>query len=138
MFRNLVVSETAYELLFQEAEPVFIYQEGVYGDDRQQDRDKETGYPLWSVRVTASDAVNREEQMLEVRVGSPVQPEAGFRERVVLSNLRVQAYTRRSDRDISTMWYADAFESASLAGGSGSGSKSFASAKSAAPAKAAA
>ena len=133
MFRNLVVSESAYELFFQESEPVYKYQEGVFGDDREQDRDKQTGYPLWTVRVTASDARNREEQMLEVRLALPDQPTAGFREKVLLPNLRVQAYTRKTDRDITTMWSADAFTTADI--GSGSGPKS---APKAAPAKAAA
>ncbi len=111
LFKNLVVSETAYELLFQESEPVYVYEEGVFGNDRTQDRDTDTdtGYPLWTVRVTASDARNREQQTLEVRVASKDRPEANFQERVMLPNLRVQAYSRRNERGISTMWSADAF-----------------------------
>ena len=109
LFKNLVVSETAYELLFQESEPVYVYEEGVFGNDRTQDRDPDTGYPLWTVRVTASDARNREQQTLEVRVAAKDKPDAGFQEPVRLPNLRVQAYTRRADRGITTMWFADAF-----------------------------
>ncbi len=109
LFKNLVVSETAYELLFQESEPVYVYEEGVFGADRNQDRDEQTGYPLWTVRVTASDAQNREQQTLEVRVAWKEKPEAPFQEPVVLPNLRVQAYTRRNERGITTMWFADAF-----------------------------
>lgn len=108
LFKNLVISETAYELLFQEAEPVYLYQEGVFGEDRQQDRDPDSGFPMWIVRVTASDAKNREQQTLEVRVGAKERPTAEFQERVLLPNLRVQAYTRKADRGISTMWFADA------------------------------
>ena len=109
LFRNLVVSETAYELLFQESEPVYVYEEGVFGEDRTQDRDRDSGYPLWTVRVTASDARNREQQTLEVRIAAKDKPEANFQERVLLPNLRVQAYSRRNERGISTMWSADAF-----------------------------
>ena len=75
MFENLVISETAYELLFQESEPVYVFEQGVYGDDRTQDKDRDTGYPLWMVRVTASDAINREEQTLEVQVAAMDQPD---------------------------------------------------------------
>lgn len=109
LFKNLVVSETTYELLFQESEPVYLYEEGVFGADRTQDRDPDNGYPLWTVRVTASDARNREQQTLEVRVATKERPEAKFQERVMLPNLRVQAYSRKAERGITTMWFADTF-----------------------------
>jgi hypothetical protein len=120
MFENLVISETAYEFLFQESEPVYIFEQGVYGDDRTQDRDPDTGYPLWMVRVTASDAVNREEQVLEVQVAAPDQPTTGFKEKVALANLRVQMYSRKTERNITARWYADSFHAA---GTSASGTK---------------
>jgi hypothetical protein len=122
MFENLVISETAYEFLFQESEPVYIYEQGVYGDDRTQDRDPDSGYPLWMVRVTASDAVNREEQVLEVQVAAPEQPTTGFKEKVALANLRVQMYSRKTERNITARWYADSFH-ANGSGGVGAGSK---------------
>lgn len=110
MFENLVISETTYELLFQESEPVYVFEQGVYGDDRQQDHDTAgTGYPLWMIRVTASDARNREEQVLEVQVAAPEQPTAGFKEPVLLPNLRVQMYSRKTERNITAHWYADTF-----------------------------
>ena len=85
MFENLVISETTYELLFQESEPVYVLEQGVFGDDRQQDHDtNSTGYPLWMVRVTASNEANREEQVLEVQVAAPDQPTANFKEKVLL------------------------------------------------------
>ncbi len=112
LFKNLVVSEAAYELLFQESEPVFVYEEGVFGDDRTQDRDVETGFPMWTVRVTASDARNREQQTLEVRISSKDKPEAAFQEPVVMPNLRVQLYSRKTERAVTAMWFADAFASA--------------------------
>ena len=112
LFKNLVISDTTYELAFQESEPIFVYAEGVYGDDRQQDRDTQTGYPLWRVRVTATDATNREEQTIEVTVALPTKPEAGFKEKVLLPNLRVQAYSRRAEKGINTMWFADGFAAA--------------------------
>ena len=107
MFKNLIISETAYELAFQESEPVFVYEEGVYGNDRTQDRDENTGFPLWTVRVTASNAATREEQALEVRVPSRDQPSAGFKEKVVMPNLRAQMYSRRNERGITVIWFAD-------------------------------
>ena len=107
MFKNLIISETAYELAFQESEPVFVYEEGVYGNDRTQDRDENTGFPLWTVRVTASNAATREEQALEVRVPSKDQPSAGFKEKVVMPNLRAQMYSRRNERGITVIWFAD-------------------------------
>lgn len=109
MFENLVISDTAYELLFQESEPVYVFEQGVYGDDRTQDRDLDTGQPLWMVRVTASDALNREEQVLEVQVAAPDQPTAGFKSKVTLPNLRVQMYSRKTERTITARWYADSF-----------------------------
>ena len=107
MFKNLIISETAYELAFQESEPVFVYEEGVYGNDRTQDRDENTGFPLWTVRVTASNAATREEQALEVRVPARDQPSAGFKEKVVMPNLRAQMYSRRNERGITVIWFAD-------------------------------
>ena len=112
LFKNLVISEAAYDLAFQESEPVYLYEEGVYGDDRQQDRDTETGYPLWRVRVTATDAVNREEQTIEVTISAREKPEAEFKEKVLLPNLRVRAYSRKTERNIVASWYADAFTTA--------------------------
>ncbi len=110
MFENLVISETAYELLFQESEPVYVFEQGVFGDDRQQDHDtNSTGYPLWMIRVTASNEANREEQVLEVQVAAPEQPTAGFKEAVLLPNLRVQMYSRKTEKNITARWYADAF-----------------------------
>jgi len=110
VFENLVISETAYELLFQESEPVYVFEQGVYGDDRTQDKDRDTGYPLWMVRITASDATNREEQTLEVQVPAMDQPSAGFKEKVLLPNLRVQMYSRKTERNITARWYADTFD----------------------------
>ena len=107
-FRNLVIDPNRYQLSFQESEPVYQYQEGVFGDDRTQERDTDTGYPIWTVRVTASDEVNREEQTLEVRVTAKDRPEAGFREAVVMPNLRVQMYSTRQQRGVTARWYADA------------------------------
>ena len=107
MFKNLIISETADKLAFQESEPVFVYEEGVYGNDRTQDRDENTGFPLWTVRVTASNAATREEQALEVRVPSKDQPSAGFKENVVMPNLRAQMYSRRNERGITVIWFAD-------------------------------
>ena len=119
MFDNLVISETAYELLFQESEPVYVFEQGVYGDDRTQDRDRDTGFPLWMVRVTASDAVNREEQVLEVQIASAEQPTAGFKAKVTMPNLRVQMYSRKTERNITARWYADSFHTVGTnAGGS--------------------
>ncbi len=115
LFRNLVISETAYELAFQESEPVYLYEEGVFGADRNQDRDEQTGYPLWRVRVTATDAANREEQTVEVQIAAREKPEANFKEKVLMPNLRVQAYSRKAERGITTMWYADAFATAAEA-----------------------
>ncbi len=109
MFKHLIVSETAYELRFQESEPVYKYQEGVYGDDREQDRDKDTGYPMWTVRVTASNASTREEQALEGRIATPDQPAAGFKDLVTMPNLRAQIYSRRNERSLTVVWAADAF-----------------------------
>ncbi|MGH1487971.1 MAG: hypothetical protein ACRBK7_01035 [Acidimicrobiales bacterium] len=109
MFENLVISETAYDLLFQESEPVYVFEQGVFGDDRTQDHDKNTGYPLWMIRVTASDETNREEQVIEVQVAAPEQPEAGFKKPVLLPNLRVQMYSRKTEKNITARWYADAF-----------------------------
>ena len=113
MFKNLIISEAAYELAFQESEPVFVYEEGVFGNDRTQDRDENTGFPLWTVRVTASNATTREEQALEVRIPSKDQPSAGFKEKVLLPNLRVQMYSRKTEKNITARWYADAFTPAS-------------------------
>ncbi len=112
-FRNLVIDPNRYELLFQESEPVYVYEEGVYGDDRRQEHDKDTGFPVWTVRVTASDSMNREEQALEVRVIARDKPDAGFRELVVMPNLRVQIYSRRNERSVTTRWSADAVAAAS-------------------------
>lgn len=110
MFENLVISETAYELLFQESEPVYKFEEGKFGDDREQEHDTNgAGYPVWMVRVTASDAVNREEQVLEVQVAMPEQPVAAFKAKVLLPNLRVQMYSRRQERTITARWFADSF-----------------------------
>jgi len=106
-FKTLVVDPNRYRLSFQESEPVYLYQEGVFGDDRQQERDPETGYPVWTVRVTASDELNREEQALEVRVMAKDKPEAGFREEVLLPNLRVQMFSTRQQRGVTARWYAD-------------------------------
>ncbi len=136
MFKHLIISETAYELRFQESEPVYKYQEGVYGDDREQDRDKDTGYPLWTVRITASNAATREEQALEVRVASPDQPMAGFKDLVTMPNLRAQIYTRRNERSVTVIWMADAFAALGEVGkpakSSASASASSATAKAAA------
>ena len=115
MFENLVISDTAYELLFQESEAIYVFEQGVFGDDRTQDRDPDTGQPLWMVRVTASDAINREEQVLEVQVSAPEQPTAGFKEPVLLPNLRVQMYSRKTEKNITARWYADAFAPANNA-----------------------
>ncbi len=109
MFENLVISETAYDLFFQESEPVYKFEQGVFGDDRTQERDKNTGYPLWMVRVTASDERNREEQVLEVHVATPDKPEAGFKKLVLMPNLRVQMYSRKTEKNITARWYADTF-----------------------------
>ena len=109
MFENLVISETAYELLFQESEAVYVFEQGVFGDDRTQDKDLNTGYPLWQVRVTASNETNREEQVLEVQVAAVDQPTARFKEKVLLPNERVQMYSRKTERNITARWYADAF-----------------------------
>ena len=112
LFKSLVVSETAYDLAFQDAEPIYTYEEGVFGDDRTQQRDDQTGFPVWRVRVTASDARNREEQTLEVQITAKDRPTAEFKEKVLLPNLRVQAYSRKTERGINSTWYADAFTTA--------------------------
>ena len=135
MFKNLIISETAYELAFQESEPVFVYEEGVYGNDRTQDRDENTGFPLWTVRVTASNAATREEQALEVRVPSKDQPSAGFKEKVVMPNLRAQMYSRRNERGITVIWFAD---DCIVPGAAGKPSASSSSSSGSASAKAAA
>lgn len=116
MFKNLIISETAYELAFQESEPVYLYEEGVFGSDRTQDRDEQTGFPLWTVRVTATSAATFEEQALEVRVPSKDQPTTGFKDTVVMPNLRAQMYSRRNERGITVIWYADEFVAAGSAG----------------------
>ena len=115
LFKNLVVDPNTYQLWFQESEPVYLYEEGVYGDDRTQERDTDTGYPIWTVRVTASDSHNREEQTLEVRLVAKDKPDADFREHVVMPNLRVQTYSRRTERGVTARWYADAVASAKAA-----------------------
>ena len=57
--------------------------------------------------MTASNAATREEQALEVRVPSKDQPSAGFKEKVVMPNLRAQMYSRRNERGITVIWFAD-------------------------------
>ncbi len=116
-FKHLVIDPTRYQLTFQESEPVYVFQEGVFGDDRQQERDPDTGFGHWTVRVTASDAVNREEQALEVRVVAKDKPEAGFRDEVVMPNLRVQIYSTRQQRGVTARWFADAVAPASASAG---------------------
>ncbi len=35
---------------------------------------------------------------------------AGFKEKVLLPNLRVQMYSRKTERNITARWYADTFD----------------------------
>ena len=46
LFKNLVIDPNTYQLWFQESEPVYVYEEGVYGDDRTQERDADNGFPV--------------------------------------------------------------------------------------------
>ena len=41
------------------------------------------------------------------------KPDAGFREEVVMPNLRVQTYSRRAERGVTARWYADTMAPAS-------------------------